>query len=415
MSNIKHTCVDRFLEYIKFDTQSKEDVEDRFPSTEKQKELSKYLVNELTELGIKDAKLDEYGYVTGTLPSNTDKDVSTIGFIAHVDTSPEVSGKNVKAIIHKDYQGGDIALPGDKSQIIKESDNPWLKDQIGHDIITSDGTTLLGADNKAGVAIIMDAINHLVNNPSIKHGDIKIGFTPDEEVGNGTKYFDVEKFGAKCAYTIDGGTLGEIEMETFCADTVILTINGINVHPGYAKDKMVNAIKVASDFVNRLPKDNMSPETTADKEGYVHPHSMEGGVDKTVIKILIRDFIEEGLKEKEDYLKKLIDDVVKEHPGAKYDFEVKESYRNMKYIIEKDRKVYDYAVEAIEQVGIKPIQNAIRGGTDGARLSFEGLPTPNVFTGGHNFHSKLEWISVEDMQKSVETVVKIIELWEERS
>ncbi len=407
----------RFESYVKFDTQSDENSE-TYPSTEKQKDLSKYLFRELKGLGLSEVEINDYGYVFGTLPANLDHqsndEIPTIGFIAHVDTSPEVSGANVKPIRHKNYQGGEIVLPGDKTQVLKLETDPELKNCVGNDIITSDGTTLLGADNKAGIAEIITAIEYLKNNKDLNYGKIRIAFTVDEEVGQGTKYFDIKKLGAKYAYTIDGETAGEIEDETFCADTVTITINGVNMHPGYAKNKLVNAVKIASQFISQLPRDSMSPETTEKREGYIHVHAINGGVETTVIKFLIRDFTEDGLKEKEKYLKDLLDKVMKNYPKANADFKIEESYRNMKYILDKYPNVMNYAMEAVERSGLKPHKNLIRGGTDGARLSFQGLPTPNVFTGGHNFHSKREWISLQHMGKAVETIIHIAQIWAEK-
>lgn len=407
------TVTDRFLKYVKYDTQSMEGSK-TYPSTEKQKILGKVLVNELKEIGLKDAHMDDHGYVMATLESNVDKKVPVIGLIAHMDTSPDVSGKDVQPMIHGKYQGGDIILTGDPTQIIRYNDNPALKTQNGNDIVTSDGTTLLGADNKAGIAEIFDAIHHLVQNPEIKHGKIRVAVTPDEEIGEGTKYFDIKKFGADFAYTIDGEALGEVEDETFCADAVNLTIKGVNVHPGYAKNKMVNSLKIAGRLLDALPKDRLSPETTEKREGYVHPNSMSGGVESTTIKFLIRDFTVEGLKKHEAFLKDLANNILADYPKASMDFEVLESYRNMKYKIDEEPIVTEYAVEAIRRSGIEPIKNIIRGGTDGSRLSFEGLLTPNIFTGGHNFHSKLEWISVQDMEKAVEVIVNLCEIWAEK-
>ncbi len=410
---IEYTVVDRFFKYVKYDTQSAEDSE-TYPSTEKQKILGKALVVELKEMGLCDAKIDEYGYVTATLEANTDRPIPTIGLIAHMDTSPDVSGKDVKPIIHKKYQGGDIVLPGDPSQIIRFTENPALDQQIGNDIITSNGTTLLGADNKAGIAEIFDAIHNIVKHPEIKHGKVRIAITPDEEVGQGTKYFDIKEFGADYAYTIDGETLGEVEDETFCADTINIKIRGKNIHPGYAKNKMINSIKIAAQLVEQLPKDKLSPETTEKQEGYVHPSSITGNVEETTIKFLIRDFTVEGLKQHEAFLKKLTDQVIGEHPEAKIEFKVEESYRNMKYKLDKEPRVVEYALEAVKRSGIEPKKSIIRGGTDGARLSYEGLLTPNIFTGGHNFHSKLEWISVQDMQKAVDVIINLIKIWAEK-
>ncbi len=412
-SKIEHTCVDRFLKYITYDTQSAE-VSDTYPSTLKQKDLGKELVKELRAMGLKNATMDEHGYVTATLESNMDKQVPAIGLIAHMDTSPDVSGKDVKAVIHKKYQGGDIVLPKDPAQIIRREDTPDLKEQIGNDIITADGTTLLGADNKAGIAEIFDAVNHLIKNLDIEHGKICIAVTPDEEIGGGTTHFDVKSFGADYGYTIDGEGVGGVEDETFCADTVTMTIKGQNVHPGYAKGKMVNAIKVMSEIIDSLPKERLSPETTEKREGYVHPNSIEGGVEQVTVKFLIRDFTVEGLKEHEKFLKEIANQVVAKYPKTELDFKVDESYRNMKYKINEDPNVMDYALKAIERSGLKPFRGIIRGGTDGARLSFDGLLTPNIFTGGHNFHSKLEWISVQDMKKTVEVIVNLVQVWAEK-
>jgi len=410
---IKHTVTERFLKYVTFDTQSAEG-SDTYPSTEKQKKLAQYLVNELKEMGLSDASMDQYGYVTATLNANTNENVPTIGLIAHMDTSPDVSGENVKAVIHQNYQGGDIVLPGDSSQVIRYEETPALAQQIGNDIITSDGTTLLGADNKAGIAEIFDSIHYFKQHPEVKHGKVRIAITPDEEVGEGTKYFNVKAFGADYAYTIDGEAAGDVENETFCADTVVLTIHGRNVHPGYAKGKMVNSIKIMSEIIDQLPKNRLSPETTEKREGYVHPNNIEGGVETTTVKFLIRDFTVEGLKKHETFLREVAEKVVSNYPHATMDFDVKESYRNMKYKLDEEPKVVDYAVEAIRRSGLSPKIGGIRGGTDGARLSYEGLLTPNIFTGGHNFHSKLEWISVQDMQKAVVVIIHLIKVWAEK-
>lgn len=409
-----YTVVERFLRYVKYDTQSSEE-STTFPSTEKQKILGQVLAEELREIGMQNVELDEFGYVYAELPSNTEKDVPPIGFLAHMDTSPEVSGANVNPVIHKNYNGGKIVLPADPAQVIDPEEHPDLKEQIGNDIITADGTTLLGADNKAGLAEIVDAMRFLIQHPEIKHGPIKVCFTPDEEVGRGTEKIRLERFGAKYAYTVDGESLGEIENETFCADTVILTIQGFNCHPGYAKNKLVNAIKIAADFIDALPKDSLSPETTEGKEGYVHPYVLNGGVDVTTIKILIRDFEETGLKEKEAFLKTLAEEIISKYPKASFKFEVQESYRNMRYVLDKHPQVVEYALEAVERAGIKPKLNIIRGGTDGSRLSYMGLPCPNIFAGEHAFHSRLEWISVQDMQKAVDVIVNLCQIWEEKS
>ena len=412
-NNYKFTCVDRFLNYVKYDTQSDED-SNSFPSTEKQKILSNDLAKELKQLGLKDAHVDEYGYVMATLPSNTSKNVPIIGFISHVDTSPAVSGLNVNPVIHKNYQGGDIALPND-NQVIKAMRNPDLANMIGYDIITADGTTLLGADNKAGVAEIVDAVNYFLTHPEAKHGTIKICFTPDEEVGRGTEKFDVKKFGAQYAYTVDGQSRGEVETETFSADGVSIKFIGKNIHPGYAKGQMINSIKVASDFIEKLPKDSLSPETTEKREGYVHCTSFNGNEEATVLKFIIRDFDSAKLKEYEDFLKKLATDTTKKFPGAKMEFEVVEQYRNMKEILDEHPQVSDFAIQAMKNLNIEPILSPIRGGTDGSRLSFMGLPTPNIFAGEHAYHSKEEWVSVQDMEMAVKVIVEISRVWEEKS
>ena len=357
--------------------------------------------------------MDENGYVIATLPSNSEKDVTTIGFIAHVDTSPAVSGKDVNPQIVRNYQGGDIELPNGKK--IEAAFNPELKDLVGYDIITTDGTTLLGADDKAGIAEIMDALNYLVTHPEVKHGTVKICFTPDEEVGRGTEKFDVAKFGAKYAYTIDGSTRGEVETETFSADAVVIKIHGINVHPGYAKGKMVNSQKVAARFIESLPKDNLSPETTAGREGYVHPVSMNGNEELTTLKFIIRDFVDTKLKEFETMLENLVKKAVEEFPGAKYEFEVIEQYRNMKNVLNEHPQVEEYALESLKRLNITPIQSAIRGGTDGSRLGYMGLPTPNLFAGGHNFHAITEYVAIQDMQASVQNIVTIAQVWEEKA
>ncbi|MBN8545499.1 MAG: peptidase T [Ignavibacteria bacterium] len=412
--NYKFTVTDRFLDYVKVDTQSDDDAPG-FPTTAKQMDLSRILVEELKAIGLEDAVLDEHGYVYATLPSNSEKDVPVIGFIAHVDTSPAISGKDVKPVIHRNYQCTDIVLPGDPTKVIDVESNPELKEMAGFDIITTDGTTLLGADDKAGIAEIMDAMNYLVTHPEVKHGKIRICFTPDEEVGRGTEHFDVKGFGAKYAYTIDGSTRGEVETETFSADAVAITILGKNVHPGYAKGKMINSIRVASRFMEKLPKDSLCPETTEGREGYVHCVAFNGTEEKTVMKFIIRDFIDDKLKEYERFLENLLKDVIAEYPGANYEFQVMEQYRNMKYILDQHPEIENNALESLKRLGIKPIQSAIRGGTDGSRLSFMGLPTPNLFAGGHNFHAATEWVAIQDMEMSVKNIVTLANVWETNS
>ncbi len=411
--NYQFTCVDRFLKYVKYDTQSDEESES-FPSTEKQKILSQDLANDLKTMGLEDAHMDEWGYVMATLPSNSDKEVDPIAFIAHVDTSPAVTGKDVKPMIRKNYQGGDITLEND-GWIIKESENPDLKNMIGFDIITTDGTTLLGADNKAGVAEIMDAVAYLLAHPEVKHGPIKICFTPDEETGRGTEKIDLRKLGAKYAYTVDGSSRGEVEIETFSADAVNINFIGKNIHPGYAKGIMINSMKVASAFIDSLPKDKLSPETTAKREGYFHPVSMNGNEEKTSLKFIIRDFETSNLKKLENLLKKFAEDTIAKFPGSKLEFEVIEQYRNMKEILDDHPQVYENAFEAMKNLDIEPLTHPIRGGTDGSRLSFMGLPTPNIFAGEHSFHSQLEWVAIQDMEMAVKVIVEIAQVWERKS
>jgi tripeptide aminopeptidase len=332
-----------------------------------------------------------------------------------MDTSPDCSGENVKPQVHKRYNGNPIVLPGDNSQVLTIDQHPHLKDQLGNDIITSDGTTLLGADNKAGVAEIMDAVNFLVKNPQVKHGPVRILFTPDEEIGRGTDHVDMAKLNAKFGYTIDGETAGCIEDETFSADGVTITITGVSTHPGFAKGKMESAIKIGASIIDRLPKDRFSPETTEFKEGFMHPVAFIGSLEEVKLKFIIRDFDDDGLHTLEELLKKTAQEVLKCYPGSKMDFKVTEQYRNMKSVLDKYPQVVDYALEAISRTGLKAIKTSIRGGTDGSRLSFEGLPCPNIFAGEHAFHSKQEWVSVQDMQKAVETIVHLCAIWEEKS
>ena len=412
--SLKYTVTERFLRYVQIDTQSDPE-SNTFPSTEKQKDLSRVLVKELLEMGIKDAHLDEFGYVYATLPSNSSKEVPAICFCSHVDTSPDCSGKNVNPVVHYSYQGHDIVLPADTSQVLSPKAHPELLNQIGNDIITADGTTLLGADNKAGVAEIMDAIHQLINHPEIKHGAIKILFTPDEEIGRGVNHVNIQKLGAKYAYTIDGETSGHIEDETFSADGVSLTIHGISTHPGFAKDKMQSAIKIASAIIDALPKDKLSPESTEYKQGFIHPVSVSGLIEKTVVNFIIRDFDTALLKRHEILLEEIVKNEIAKFPGATYEFVVNEQYRNMKEILQHHPKVTEYAVEAIKRSGLSPVQSSIRGGTDGSRLSFMGLPCPNIFAGEHAFHSKLEWVSVQDMHRAVDTIVHLASIWEEKS
>ena len=417
MSSPKYatSCVERFLEYVKIDTQSRED-SDTYPSTPTQLDLLRRLQEELSAIGLEDVTMDEYGYVFATVPATSTKpDLPVVGLIAHVDTSPEMSGAGVKAIIHRNYDGQDIVLPDDPSAVISPADNPQLAGQVGNDVITASGTTLLGADNKAGVAEIMGAVEYLVAHPEIAHGPVRVGFTPDEEVGNGTKYFDVARFGAHCAYTVDGESLGELQMETFSADAITVTFHGCNTHPGFAKGKMVNAIKVAAEFITRLPRDGLSPETTDGYHGFVHPYVVDAGVERTSVKLLVRDFITSGLKDKEQLVEQLASDAVAAHPGSSVDFEIEENYRNMKEVLDEHPDVVDKAREAMRRAGLEPRVEPIRGGTDGSRLCFMGLPTPNIFAGEHNFHSRFEWISTYDMHKAVEVIIELCRVWEEEA
>ena len=414
MKEINFTCVERFLKYVQIDTQSDPE-SNTCPSTDKQKDLGKILVEELKQIGVKDAHMDENGYVYGTVESNSVKKVPVICFCSHMDTSPETSGANVKPVLHKNYQGGDIVLQGDTAQVLKPSEHTHLKSVIGNDIITSDGTTLLGADDKAGVAEIMDAVNHFITYPEIKHGAIKILFTPDEEIGRGVDKADLKKLAADFAYTMDGGALGLVEDETFSADSAVITIHGVITHPGRAKDKMENAVKVASDIMAALPKDSLSPETTEERQGFIHPVSINGGVETTVIKLIIRDYEDSGLVEKEAYLEDIIKKVLTHYPNSGYEYKTEESYRNMKKILNSYPHVTQYAFEAVRRTGAEPKSELVRGGTDGSRLSYMGLPCPNIFSGGEAIHSKKEWVSVQTMQKAVETIIHLAMIWEEKS
>lgn len=409
-----HTVTERFLRYVTIDTQSDPESPSS-PSTEKQKDLGRVLVTELKAIGVADAHLDDYGYVYGTIPANTDKKVPVICFCSHMDTSPDVTGKDVKPQVMKNYRGGDITLPGDTSQVIRFAEHPALKNQIGNDIITTDGTTLLGADNKAGVAEIMDAAHFFINNPDVKHGTIKILFTPDEEIGRGVDNVDIKKLGADFGYTMDGESAGSVEDETFSADGATITINGVSAHPGYAKGKMEHAIKIAAAIVERLPKEGCSPETTSGKQGFLHPIGIDGALEQATLSFIVRDFTEEGLKEKEALLETIVKDVMKDYPRSTYKFEVREQYRNMKQVIDRHPHILEYAIEAIRRAGLRPMRTAIRGGTDGSRLSFMGLPCPNIFAGEHAFHSRLEWVSRQDMEKAVQTIVHLAMIWEEKA
>lgn len=414
MNNYTFTVAERFMRYVQIDTQSNP-TSDKHPTTEKQKNLSKILAEELLALGLQDAHTDEYGYVYATIPTNTNKNVPTICFCSHVDTAPDCSGTNVKPMLHKQYNGNDIILPDDSTQIISVKDYPYLKQHIGNDIITASGLTLLGADDKSGVAIIMEMANYLVSHPEIKHGDIKIVFTPDEEVGKGTAKIDLKKLNADFAYTLDGGEAGTFEDETFSADGARITINGVIAHPGYAKDKLVNALKIAGEILAALPKDEFSPETTNGRTGFVHPVSANGIAEKATIEFIVRDFITANLEKHEKRLEAISEEVLSHHTKASMQFEVWEQYRNMKEVLDQHPNVSSYAAEAYKRAGLNVVNEPIRGGTDGSRLSFMGLPCPNIFTGMQAIHSKHEWIGVKDMEKAVEVLVNLVQVWEEKS
>lgn len=412
--DIQHTVLERFLRYVVIDTQS-DPASPTCPSTEKQKDLGRLLASELKAMGLADAHLDEHGYVYATIPPTTDKAVPVICFCSHMDTSPDCPGKDVKPQIVKNYQGGDIILPGDPSQIIRAAEHPALADQIGNDIVTTDGTTLLGADNKAGVAEIMDAAKFLIDNPQVRHGTIKILFTPDEEIGRGVDKVDLKKLGADFAYTMDGETAGHLEDETFSADGATVTITGVSAHPGFAKDKMEHAIKIAARIVDALPKDTCSPETTEGKEGFLHPIGITGSLEQAKLSLIVRDFNEQGLKDKEALLQSIVADVMKDYPRSTATVDIRQQYRNMKVIVDQHPQIVENAIEAIRRAGLTPVRSSIRGGTDGSRLSFMGLPCPNIFAGEHAFHSRLEWVSVQDMQAAVRTIVHLARIFEERA
>lgn len=408
-----YTVTERFLRYVTIDTQS-DPASGTFPSTEKQKDLGRLLVDELHEMGVEDAHLDEFGYVYATVRSNSDKQgIPVICFCSHMDTAPDCSGAGVKPVVHKNYRGADIILPDDPSQIIKLNEHPDLKNQLGNDLITASGTTLLGADNKAGVAEIMDACYQLVKYPEIKHGDIRILFTPDEEIGRGVDKLDIKKLGAFAGYTIDGESAGNIENETFSADGATLTITGVSAHPGFAKGKMESAIKIASELVAALPV-TLSPEGTENREGFIHPVGIGGHVETAVVNFIIRDFDDDKLAGHAAVLRKIAGDVLKKFPGSSCDLQIRPQYRNMKNILDKHPKIVSNAMEAVRRAGLKAKLCSIRGGTDGSRLSFMGLPCPNIFAGEHAFHSKQEWVSVQDMQRAVDTILHLCMVWEQQ-
>lgn len=400
------------MRYVQIDTQADPE-STTFPSTEKQKDLGRVLANELEAMGAEEVSFDGYGYVYATIPATIDKEVPVICFCSHMDTAPDCSGTNVKPILHEKWDGSDIVLPDDTTQIITTKDHPYLAERIGDDIITASGTTLLGADDKAGVAIIMDLAKHLLENTSIPHGKIRILFTPDEEVGRGVNHVDMEKLGADFGYTLDGGERGSLEGDTFSADAATVTIHGVSAHPGYAKDKLVNSLKIAGEFLAALPHNEWSPETTDGEQGYVHPISMNGIAEKTTIQFIVRDFVTAKLKEHEDRLKAILDETMARHPKAKADFVVTEQYRNMREMLDKYPQVEAFAAQAMERAGIAVKKQLVRGGTDGSRLSFMGLPCPNLFTGEMAIHSKHEYVSVQDMQKAVDMCVELVKIWAE--
>ena len=408
----KFTVVDRFMRYVQIDTQS-DPQSCTHPTTMKQKGLSILLAQELKAIGIEDVYTDEYGYVYATIPSNTEKKVPVVCFCAHVDTAPDCSGNNVLPILHENYDGSDIVLPGDVCQVLSMLEYPYLKGQVGQSIITASGTTLLGADDKSGVAIIMDFANYIYSYPEVKHGIVKILFTPDEEVGQGTAKLDLVRLGADFAYTLDGGEAGELEDETFSADSVVITINGVISHPGTAKGKLVNALKIAGEILSALPKDELSPETTEKREGFVHPVAMNGISETATIEFIIRDFITANLQKHEERLRDIASKVVSKYPKASFQFVAREQYRNMKEILEQHPTIVSNAMEAFQRSGLNVVNEPIRGGTDGSRLSFMGLPCPNLFTGMQAIHSKKEWIGVKDMKKAVEVLVNLVKVWEE--
>jgi tripeptide aminopeptidase len=405
------TVLDRFLRYVTIDTRA-DDSSQTCPTTPGQLTLQRMLLEELRAIGIGDAELDDNGYLMGTVPATIDREVPVIGLVAHVDTSPEMSGTDVKPIVHERWDGRDIVLPDDPTAVLRASDNPELAAQVGHDIVTASGKTLLGADDKAGVAAIVAAADHLIRHREIPHGRIRIGFTPDEEIGRGANRFDVARFGASCAYTLDGGNVGELEFESFSADVMRVTFVGFNTHPGFAKGKMVNAIRAAARFIDRLPRDTMSPEATDGYAGYVHPYQMEASVDRTSVRVLLRDFKTAQLRAQQELVERLARQVAEE-TRTRADFEVQEQYRNMREVLDGHPEVVERARTAIRRVGLTPSEKPIRGGTDGSRLSFMGLPTPNLFAGEHNFHSRLEWTSRQDLEKAVEVIVELAKVWAE--
>lgn len=408
-SELQRDVLERFLRYVRIDTTSDQD-STTYPSTAKQRELGELLEGELRELGLDDVELTQHGYVFATVPGT---EGPTVGLIAHMDTSQDESGANVQPQVVQSWDGSDIVLPGDPDKVLRASENPILAARIGHDIVTTDGTTLLGADDKAGVAEIMGAVAYLVAHPEIEHAPLRVGFTVDEEVGRGVDHFDIDAFGADLAYTLDGAEVGRIDDETFSASEVRIRIEGLSVHPGTSKGKMVNAIKLGARLIERLPSDDRSPETTDGRRGFIHPHRFTGTTAEAELRFIARDFDAARLAEHEQLLRKLADDVAAEEPRARVSVTVEEQYRNMKEFLDQDPRVTEAADEAARRCGLDPWREPIRGGTDGAMLSARGLLTPNVFTGGHQFHSVLEWASVQDMALSAATIVELAKLWAE--
>jgi tripeptide aminopeptidase len=402
----QHTALERFVKYVQVDTTADPN-STTFPSTEKQKDLSRILVEELLAMGVQDAAMDEYGYVYATVPATIDKDLPVIFFCSHVDTAPDCSGTDVRPIIHRNYQGQEIVLPDDPSVVIRPSEHPELLNQVGNDIVTASGLTLLGADDKAGVAAIMDAVNYLMQHPEIPHGKVKVLFTPDEEVGHGVDHIDLARLGADFGYTLDGGTVGSLEDETFSADAAVVTISGVATHPGYAKDKMEHALKIAAGIIARIPKDQ-TPETTEGKQGFLHPVALNGGLESATLQFIVRSFDDQGLKALEATLEQMVADTLKAFPNSSAKVEFKEQYRNMKVVLDQHPHVVQYAMDAIQRTGLTPRLGSIRGGTDGSRLSLMGLPCPNLFAGEHGIHSKQEWVSAQDMNYAAATIVHLV-------
>ena len=412
--NYKHTVEERFIRYAKIDTTA-DPSSSTFPSSDIQKDLGRLLVSELKGLGAINVEMDKWGYVFGTIPSNSSKEnIPTICFCSHMDTAPDCSGTNVKPIVHRNYQGTPIILPDDPSQVITKEKQKYLQGKIGDDIITASGETLLGADDKAGIAIIMDFAKYMIEHPELKHGDIRILFTPDEEIGKGVDHLDMEKLNADFGYTLDGGPEGSIEDESFSADGMKVSIDGLSAHPGYAKGKMVNAIKMAALLVDSLPKETLTPETTARREGFIHPYSIEGALEKASVDFIIRDHKTSKLSEYEQLIADTMKNIAEKHPGITYDIEITEQYRNMKEVLNDYPQVCEYAGEAMRKVGITPVFDLIRGGTDGSRMSFMGMPCPNIFTGEMAIHSRQEYVVIQDMEKSVKTLIELIQIWEHR-